>query len=144
MKAMLPFSTQVPAVLGGSVLEYCPYALCTDITPIQYDAMSEYYDHKPEKNDVIGTYKYRTNIGVFNNAAYIVPWSNLAKQSLVNDYGASLSKVTIVPVGVDTEVGNVQQLFDYMYRLIADPELRRNVGKYARQHVDQYFNAQKM
>ncbi|MBE2221672.1 MAG: glycosyltransferase family 4 protein [Anaerolineae bacterium] len=98
------FSTQVPAVLSGSVLEYCPYVLCTDITPIQYDTMGNYYNHRPDKNGVIGAYKYRANTKVFNKAAHIVPWSNWTKHSLLNDYGVAPSKITVVPVGVDVEL----------------------------------------
>lgn len=98
------FSTQVPAVLGGHILRHSQYVLCTDITPIQYDKMGEYYQHKPDKNAVWGTYKHRKNIHVFNEAAHIFPWSNWVKQSLINDYAVSPSKITVVPVGVDVNL----------------------------------------
>jgi glycosyltransferase involved in cell wall biosynthesis len=98
------YSTQVTAALGGSVVKRTPYVLCTDITPIQYDAMAEYYGHKPDRSGLLSAYKQRRNVSIFNDAAHIVPWTNWVSQSLVDDYGVSPSRITVVPVGVDLKL----------------------------------------
>jgi glycosyltransferase involved in cell wall biosynthesis len=98
------YSTQVPAVLGGKVINNSPYVLCTDITPIQYDEMSEYYGHQPDKEGFIKSYKHRASTKVFNNASKIVPWTTWVGESLVADYGVSPSNVNVVPVGVNLEI----------------------------------------
>jgi glycosyltransferase involved in cell wall biosynthesis len=43
-------------------------------------------------------------VSIFNDAAHIVPWTNWVSQSLVDDYGVSPSRITVVPVGVDLKL----------------------------------------
>lgn len=104
------FSTQVPAVLGGHILSHFRYVLCTDITPVQYDGMSEYYKHEVDRNRIWGAFKHFRNTQVFNKAARILPWSTWVKQSLVDDYAVSPANITVVPVGVDVNLWKAKSI----------------------------------
>lgn len=98
------FNTQVPGALAGGKLGKRPYILCTDITPIQYDAMGEHYGHHPDSNSIISRYKHNANLKLFKNAAHIVPWSTWTAQSLIQDYHVVPQKITVIPPGVDTTI----------------------------------------
>lgn len=98
------FNTQVPAAIGGALVSRKPYILCTDITPLQYDQMSEYYDHRVDRSGFLSRYKHRANVRLFNHAARILPWSTWTRSSLLDDYGVKSEQITVVPPGVDLEV----------------------------------------
>ncbi|MFZ0547941.1 MAG: glycosyltransferase family 4 protein [Candidatus Promineifilaceae bacterium] len=95
------FFTQVPSLLAGSLRKRTPYVLCTDVTPIQYDKMAVYYNHKADKNGLISRYKYRQNRKVFQEATRIVAWSNWTRRSFVEDYDVCEENLEVVPAGVD-------------------------------------------
>jgi glycosyltransferase involved in cell wall biosynthesis len=98
------FNTQVPAAISGRLARRSPYVLCTDITPVQYDAMAEQYDHRPDGKGLIARYKRWTNANLFKGAARILAWSTWVRSSLVDDYGVAPGKVEVLPPGVDIEV----------------------------------------
>lgn len=98
------FNTQVPAALVGKRGIKRPYILCTDITPIQYDAMGAYYGHKPDKIPFVAHYKHRVNRELFQGAYRIIPWSTWVQESLIKDYGVTEQKITVIPPGVDLNV----------------------------------------
>jgi glycosyltransferase involved in cell wall biosynthesis len=98
------FNTQVPAVLGSSLLNRRPYVLCTDITPLQYDQMGLNYGHRPDQLRVISRFKQQINTSVFQNAARVLPWSHWTAESVIGDYGVLEQRVEVVPPGVDVDV----------------------------------------
>jgi glycosyltransferase involved in cell wall biosynthesis len=98
------FNTQVPAVLSGDLLSKKPYILCTDITPLQYDAMAGEYMHKPDRPGPVQQYKHRVNAQIFQNASRILPWSNWTGDSLIHDYGVSPKNIEVIPPGIDLDV----------------------------------------
>ena len=95
------FNTQVPAALGASAIGRRPYLIATDITPIQYDAISTLYGHQPDKPGLLKAYKHRVNRRIFRNAYKLLPWSSWARDSLVQDYGVEGHKVEVLAPGVD-------------------------------------------
>lgn len=95
------FNTQVPAVLAGTMGKARPFIIATDITPIQYDAMGEYYGHRTNEPQLLKEYKHRRNLQVFNQAAYICPWSSWVGESLVNDYGVDERKIKVIHPGLN-------------------------------------------
>lgn len=95
------FNTQAPAALIGRALKAQPYILCTDITPLQYDAMSEHYAHRPDRNPLLKWYKHAVNCRRLQGAAHLVPWSHWVAHSLRSDYGVPPERITVVPPGVD-------------------------------------------
>jgi glycosyltransferase involved in cell wall biosynthesis len=100
---VLYFNTQVPAALGNARAMGKPYLIATDITPVQYDRMSESYSHHVDSNHVMKQYKHRINTKVFQDAARLLPWSSWVAESLINDYGVDPDRVEVMPVGVDLE-----------------------------------------
>jgi glycosyltransferase involved in cell wall biosynthesis len=98
------FNTQVPAVFAIDWLRRLPSIVCTDITPIQYDAFSQEYGHHPDRPGLIRKLKYRLNRTVFNRAALLVAWSSWVSQSFQVDYGIPSSSIRIIPPGVDLEL----------------------------------------
>lgn len=97
------FNTQVPAALGGRVVSKRPYVLSTDVTPIQYDLLAPYYDHKADGDGLFAQVKHRVNVRLFHEAVRILPWSNWTRGSLIEDYGVSSDHIEVLPPGIDTE-----------------------------------------
>lgn len=98
------FNTQVPAVLGGGMVRNQPYVLCTDITPIQYDAMAMHYGHQADRDGPLKRYKHWANVRTMQRAAKIVPWSHWTANSIVADYGVDPNRVEVISPGVDLQV----------------------------------------
>jgi glycosyltransferase involved in cell wall biosynthesis len=98
------FNTQVPAVIGGRLAQRPPYVLGTDITPIQYDRMAGHYRHTADRPGPLRAYKHRVNRRVFRGAAAVVPWSTWTRRSLVDDYGVPVSRITVIPPGIDLDL----------------------------------------
>ncbi len=98
------FNTQVPAVLAGDMGRQTPFFVATDITPIQYDGMGEFYGHRSDRKGVFSYYKHLRNIQTFRSAKAIFPWSSWAGRSLVDDYGVDESKIEVIPPGVNLDL----------------------------------------
>jgi len=98
------FNTQVPAVFALDWLRRLPSIVCTDITPIQYDAFSQAYHHRADRFKPLRWLKYQINRLVFQRAAYLVAWSDWVSQSFQKDYGAPAAKIRIIPPGVDLDL----------------------------------------
>jgi len=98
------FNTQVPAVLGGAVARQRPYVISTDITPIQYDRMGQHYRHAADRWGPLKAYKHAVNRRVFQGASAVLPWSSWVRQSLIADYAVPVSRIEVVPPGVNLEL----------------------------------------
>lgn len=95
------FNTQVPAVLGGRPATRRPYVLCTDVTPLQYDAMASGYSHHADRGGLVTRWKHRRNRRVMQGASAHAPWSRWTAASLVADYGVDPQRIEVIPPGVD-------------------------------------------
>ena len=100
---VLYFNTQVPAALGSLPVKDKPYLIATDITPIQYDRLAAPYHHHVDSNHLLRWFKHRVNTKVFQGAAWVLPWSSWAAESLIQDYGVDSRRVQVLPVGIDVE-----------------------------------------
>lgn len=94
------FHTQVTAILAGKWLRKVPSVVSLDATPIQYDALGQFYQHDPgpswqEKR------KWEMNRRCYMAARHLVTWSTWAKESLINDYDVPGEKITVIPPGVN-------------------------------------------
>jgi glycosyltransferase involved in cell wall biosynthesis len=98
------FNTQTPAVLGGGMTGRQPYVISTDITPILYDRMGQHYGHKADRPGPLKMYKHQVNRHVYRSAAFLVPWSTWARQSLIADYGVLPGRIEVIPPGVDLDL----------------------------------------
>jgi glycosyltransferase involved in cell wall biosynthesis len=102
------FNTQVPAALAGELVYRKPYVICTDVTPLQYDAMGAVYGHPPDKGGLISKYKHNANLKIFQRAAQVISWSRWAADSIRSDYGVEPDRIQVIPPGVDCEVWQAQ------------------------------------
>ena len=125
------FNTQVPALLAGRILKHTPYVLSTDITPIQYDAWSDEYDHRIGYPPFIERYKYSRNRICFQNAQKVIAWSSWTAGSLINDYHVNPAKVEVIPPGVDLDMWQPrvgQQEADKFNILFVGSDFKRKGG----------------
>lgn len=97
------FNSQSLCLFVRGYMRRVPSVIVTDVTPHQYDLMGEFYHHPMSGNSAIARYKHRVNVEVYRAARLIVPWSNWAKSSLLDDYGVPEEKITVIPPGVDVE-----------------------------------------
>jgi glycosyltransferase involved in cell wall biosynthesis len=98
------FHTQKPAVFHWDLMARIPTVLSLDVTPIQYDALGEYYDHTPDGGSPAARFKHWLNVRTFALSKAIVVWSSWNKTSLVQDYGVPAEKVHVISPGVDLRV----------------------------------------
>jgi glycosyltransferase involved in cell wall biosynthesis len=98
---VLFFHTQVPAVLSTNWIKRFPSIVSLDATPIQYDSLGQFYNHD-QGSAWLEHMKWKLNHDCFQAARRLVAWSSWAKQGLVNDYGVSAEKVTVIPPGVNS------------------------------------------
>jgi len=73
-----------------------------DVTPKQLHSFGGYYGKYPSKVAAIELFKHRSRKNNYNSYRGLFPWSNWAANSLIEDYGVSVNKITVVPPGVDT------------------------------------------
>jgi glycosyltransferase involved in cell wall biosynthesis len=90
--------TQTIAVFSGPHMAKIPTLLSLDATPINYDELASAY------RDGVGSApveraKLLVHRAVMKKAAAFTVWSDWAKKSLVNDYGAPSNKVTVLHPG---------------------------------------------
>lgn len=97
------FFTQVPAVLGGRRARRAPYVVVLDITPILYDEMAAPYGHHPDRFPPTKWLKHRLNERTLQEAASVLPFSEWAAQSLIDDYGVDPGRIEVIPSGVDVQ-----------------------------------------
>ena len=91
--------TQVPAVLLRDRLRRIPTVVSLDATPLQYDELGAAYQH-PVGHHRVEHLKWRANQVCFERAVHVVAWSGWAKQGVVDGYGISPAKITVIPPGV--------------------------------------------
>ena len=100
---VLFFHTQVPAILSPDWLRRIPSVISLDATPLQYDALGQFYNHTPG-SPLTERLKSHIHRNCFHAARRLVTWSYWAKQGLVNDYGVPEEKVVVIPPGVTTDI----------------------------------------
>jgi glycosyltransferase involved in cell wall biosynthesis len=94
------FHTQVPAVLSAHWVRRFPSIVSLDATPIQYDALGQFYNHT-QGSAWLEHLKWKLNRDCFQAARRLVTWSRWAMQGLVDDYEVPAEKVTVIPPGVN-------------------------------------------
>jgi glycosyltransferase involved in cell wall biosynthesis len=96
------FNTQVPAAIGPRSARTPPFVLCSDVTPLQLDAMAREYQHRLDRTALVRWAKFRWNRRVLRRASAHAPWSQWVADSLVGDYGVDPDRIEVIPPGVDT------------------------------------------
>ncbi len=96
------FHTQVTAVLATNWVRRIPSVVSLDATPLQYDALGQFYQHAPGPA-FKERLSFRLNQECYQAARHLVTWSQWAKDSLVGDYGIPVEKITVIPPGAITQ-----------------------------------------
>jgi len=95
----LVFHTQVTALFSVGLMRRLPTLISLDATPINYDTVGQYYGHRPAGSGFIDRRKFQMNRDAFDAAAVLVTWSEWAKGSLIDDYGADARKIHVLAPG---------------------------------------------
>jgi glycosyltransferase involved in cell wall biosynthesis len=90
--------TSMIALLSGDYLSRIPTLLSLDATPLNYDELATWYDHKIS-HPLVEHAKLLVHRALMRRARQITTWSEWAKESLVRDYGVAAPSVTVVPPG---------------------------------------------
>ena len=96
------FHTQVTSLFSAGLMRRLPSVISMDATPLQYDALGQFYGHSPSSNSHIEGIKKCLNVRALTAARHLVAWSEWTKASLVADYGMPADKITVIPPGIDT------------------------------------------
>jgi glycosyltransferase involved in cell wall biosynthesis len=96
------FHTQITSIFSAGLMHRLPSIVSLDATPVQYDALGSVYNHTPG-SIYFERLKKKLNVRAFSAAKGLITWSNWAKQSLVDDYGITSDKITVIPPGIDLE-----------------------------------------
>lgn len=95
------FLTQTPVALGGRVARRRPYVIMVDDTPRLYDDMAAHYGETGADSGPVSAVKHLTNVRGLRGAYRVLPMSDWARRSLIDDYGVDDSRIEIVPTGID-------------------------------------------
>lgn len=90
--------TQTISLFAGPLMAKIPTLLSLDATPINIDALADWYNDKVHAAPIERA-KQLAHRAVMKNAAAFTTWSEWTKASLVNDYGAPADKVTVLHPG---------------------------------------------
>src|SRR5207248_5644508 len=76
------FSTYNPAVVHRRALSRQPGYLMFDVTPRQYDAIADWYDHRADRGGWLARWKDGRVRAAFQSAAGLFAWSSWAAESV--------------------------------------------------------------
>jgi glycosyltransferase involved in cell wall biosynthesis len=92
--------TQVAALMAGEIMRSVPTIVSLDATPRLFDREGDAYGHR-RNVELVELLKKQANTRSFAAARRLVTWSHSAAYSLVRDYGVPMSKIDVIPPGVD-------------------------------------------
>jgi glycosyltransferase involved in cell wall biosynthesis len=96
------FHTQVTALFSRAIMKQIPTVISLDATPVNYDSVGQFYQHRPAGTGLIDRRKFEMNRLTFQSAAALVTWSHWTKQSLVEDYEVDADAVRVISPGAAT------------------------------------------
>lgn len=92
--------TQTIALFSAGFARRLPILLSLDATPINLDSLAGAYNHSVGSG-AVERLKLAALRRVVGRASLFTTWSQWAKDSLVHDYGADASKVTVIRPGTN-------------------------------------------
>jgi glycosyltransferase involved in cell wall biosynthesis len=97
------FHTQVASLFSTSIMRRIPSIVSLDATPINYDTVGRYYNHRQAGDGFVDRQKYRLNQRALHTASALVSWSDWTRRSLVDDYGVDSSRIRVIAPGAAPE-----------------------------------------
>jgi glycosyltransferase involved in cell wall biosynthesis len=96
------FNHTIPATFLSKFRKRVPMVLSMDVTPKVLAPYNQLYrGHETNTRQVVVNLKNSLIQSVYRDAAYILPWSNIVRDSLVHDYNINPDKVVVVPPGIN-------------------------------------------
>lgn len=96
------FNHIIPPIFLLKFRRSVPIVVSLDVTPVLMAPYSRWYlDRPPRRSRVVKYIKERLVRSLYDEAARILPWSNLVFQSLHADYGVPTSRMRVVPPSID-------------------------------------------
>ena len=97
----LMFHTQCTALFSVDRMRRMPAVISLDATPLNFDHVSRIggYSHRPAGESFLDRQKYLMNRRAFHAAAALVPWSEWARRSLIDEYGANPDRIHVLAPG---------------------------------------------
>lgn len=84
-----------------SLVSAAPSFLVMDMTPVQMEAIGEFYGYGKARACFGAGLKRRATDRLYKTAAHLFPWNEWVAASLRDDYGVPGSKITAISPGVD-------------------------------------------
>ena len=96
------FNSVVPMTFLRRFQRDVPTIISIDGTPISLTSMASWYGSSlAGRFKLLQRLKYSLARQIYSRAKYLLPWSELARDSLLMDYGIPETNVAVVPPGVD-------------------------------------------
>ena len=96
----LLFHTQAAALLSVGVMKRIPTVISVDATPENFTEVAAAYDH-PVGSRATEAAKRAVVRRALRAARVVVPWSEWARRSLLDDYGVDPARIELIPAGTD-------------------------------------------
>ena len=96
----LLFHTQAAALLSVGVMRRIPTVISVDATPENFSEVAAAYDH-PVGSRATEAAKRAVVRRALRAARVVVPWSDWARRSLIDDYGVDPGRIELIPAGTD-------------------------------------------
>jgi glycosyltransferase involved in cell wall biosynthesis len=97
----LVFHTQCTALFSVDRMRRIPALISLDATPLNYDDVSRLggYEHRVAGEGLLDRQKYLMNRRAFQAASALVPWSEWARRSLIEEYGVDPDRIRVLAPG---------------------------------------------
>lgn len=103
----------IPLMFLQKFMKEVPVILSLDITPRLLQPYNKWYRGKNDRISLFGNgIKHSITRRIYKEVSNILPWSQLVKNSLVNDYGIDQKKIEVVPPGIDVHQWNQSEKKD--------------------------------
>lgn len=91
-----------PAYFLRGFMKRVPTALCLDVTPRLLDRYSSWYETGSTlSTGLMEQFKRGRTREVYERSRALLPWSDMAKASLMADYGLDEEKILVLPPGIN-------------------------------------------
>jgi glycosyltransferase involved in cell wall biosynthesis len=93
------FHTQVVSLFSTGLMKRLPSIISLDATPANMDSVGEFYGHRAAGDGLLDRQKYALNRRAMHAADALVAWSEWARRSLIDDYGAESDRIRVIAPG---------------------------------------------
>lgn len=84
-----------------------PMVITTDATPVLHDNYGKWYEKRMSlKYSLLSSAKRSMTRAVFQDAHYVLPFSDWVKRSLIDDYQTPAEHIEVIPPGINLSVWN--------------------------------------